>query len=404
MFFDAVEAGAPDVMYGLKIAADGDQSPLKVDLGVGIYRNELGAYNEMSVLRKAKDELYALNPDHDYEVTTGNPRYLANAAKVAFGGDSPVLDESRIASVQTISGTGSIHLALMFLARSPEGKNRQVYIGTPAWGNYVPMCNLAGLETKTYTHYNPATGGVDFPSVLDAVRTADVGSVFILQGCCHNPTAADFSREQWRTLAVEMKNHHLLPLFDIAYQGLGDGLDEDSYSVRYFAQMGFEMIVCQSFSKSLGLYGERVGVCHVVCASRSHVYPVHDQLRCLIRWEFSSSPAYGSRLVDLVLSDPLKEAEWNSELSLIRSRLRSIREALFRQLNDVLKVPGNWGIILQGKGLFCLLPLSPEQCKDLREKHHIYIVPNGRITLSGLSDRNIEYVGRCISQVVEDSP
>lgn len=216
----------------------------------------------------------------------------------------------KIASVQTISGTGAVHVALMLLARSSKENSRQVYIGTPTWGNYAPMCSLAGLDTKTYTHYNPLTGGVDFESVIDAVRTADEGSIFILQGCCHNPTAADFSREQWQALAAEMKNRHLLPLLDIAYQGLGHGIEEDSYGVRHFAQMGFEMIVCQSFSKNFGLYGERAGACHVICASETHVHPVHDQLRCLIRWEFSSSPAYGSRLVDLVLSDSSKQAEW----------------------------------------------------------------------------------------------
>ncbi|KAJ5995674.1 aspartate aminotransferase [Penicillium waksmanii] len=355
MFFNSVEAGPADVMYGLKISADEDKSPLKVDLGVGVYRDELGSYNEMGVLKKAKDELHALNPGHDYEVTTGNSRYLANAAKVAFGGDSSVFDRqtmAKIASVQTISGTGAVHLALLFLSRSPEGTSRQVYIGTPAWGNYVPMCKLVGLETKTYVHYDPVTGGVDFESVIDAIRTADEGSVFILQGCCHNPTAADFSREQWQTLAAEMNNRHLLPLLDIAYQGLGDGIDEDSYGVRHLAQLGIEMIVCQSFSKNFGLYGERTGACHIVCASETHVQPVHDQFRCLIRWEFSSSPAYGSRLVDLVLSDSSKQVEWNSELQTIRNRLRSIRKSFFHLLNDVLKVPGNWGIIMQGKGLF----------------------------------------------------
>ncbi|CAI7586761.1 unnamed protein product [Penicillium pancosmium] len=316
MVFDTLEVGPADVMYGLKIAADKDKSPLKVDLGVGVYRNELGDYNEMGVLKKAKDELYALNPDHDYEVTTGNSRYLANAAKIAFGSHSSVFDKERrekVASVQTISGTGAVHLALMLLARSSKKNSRQVYIGTPTWGNYIPMCNLAGLESKQYTHYDTLTGGVDFESVIKAIRTADEGSVFILQGCCHNPTAADFSREQWQTLAAEMKSRHLLPLLDIAYQGLGNGIEEDSYGVRHFAQMGFEMIVCQSFSKNFGLYGERAGACHVVCASETHVQPVHDQLRCLIRWEFSSSPAYGSRLVDLVLSDSSKQAECNQE-------------------------------------------------------------------------------------------
>lgn len=198
----------------------------------------------------------------------------------------------------------------MFLSHCIPGKKREIYVGTPAWGNYEPMCKLAGLNCKTYKHYDVATGQVDFSSTLNAIRTSDPGSIFIMQACCHNPTAADFSKEQWHILAEEMAKHGILPLFDIAYQGMGNGVDEDAYGIRHFSEQGIEMLVCQSFSKNLGLYGERVGALHVVCSSIQEVDPVRDQLRCLIRWEFSSSPAYGSRLVNLVLSDPAEESAW----------------------------------------------------------------------------------------------
>jgi aspartate aminotransferase len=212
--------------------------------------------------------------------------------------------------VQTISGTGAVHIAFMLLARSVPNMSKTVYVGTPAWGNYVPMLGLAGLDAKTYTHYDPKTGTVDWDSVLATVRSAPEGSIFVLQACCHNPTAADFTKEQWQILAQEMKTRRQFPIFDIAYQGLGNGLEEDIYCVRHFVEQGFEMLVCQSFAKNFALYGERVGALHAVCPSADSALAVRDQMRFLIRVEFSSSPAYGSRLVDLILSDPAREAAW----------------------------------------------------------------------------------------------
>uniref|UniRef100_A0A8H7KCK1 Aminotransferase class I/classII large domain-containing protein n=1 Tax=Bionectria ochroleuca TaxID=29856 RepID=A0A8H7KCK1_BIOOC len=285
MFFDNVQQGAPDVMYELKLRADGDTNPNKVDLGVGIYRNEQGLYHELKALKDAKDHLAATNPNHDYEVTTGNAEYLRNAARIVFGNSSNILESGRVASVQTISGTGSIHIALMFLSRSVQGLEKTV-------------------------HYSPDTGRVDWNSVLEAVHGAAPDSIFILQACCHNPTAADFSQDQWKTLAKEMNDRRLFPLFDMAYQGLGNGLDEDVFGLRHFAQEGFELLACQTFSKSFGLYGERVGALHAICPTVQVASAVHDQLRFLIRSEFSSSPAYGARLVTTILSDPKRELIW----------------------------------------------------------------------------------------------
>ncbi|KAH7151732.1 aspartate aminotransferase [Dactylonectria estremocensis] len=403
MFFKNVTKGAPDVMYHLKVRADGDTSPEKVDLGVGIYRNERGAYNEMKALKEAKEAMAASNPDHDYEVTTGNPSYLRNAVKIVFGKDSAVLQAGRVASVQTISGTGAVHIAFLLLSRSVPGMSKLVYVGTPTWGNYVPMLDLVGLEARSYRHYDPQTGSVDWESIVNAVRTAEKGSTFILQACCHNPTAADFTKEQWRILAQEMKQRQLFPLFDIAYQGLGNGLEEDIYSVRHFVEQGFEMLVCQSFSKNFGLYGERVGAVHAVCPAVDTTAAVHDQLRFLVRSEFSSSPAYGARLVDIVLSDPEREAAWRKELHTIYERLQGNRAKLFNLLNNVYKTPGDWSIITKGTGLFSLLPLTPNQCTELQDKYHIYLVTTGRVTISGLNEKNMDYVAKSIDRVVRQS-
>jgi aspartate aminotransferase len=224
-----------------------------------------------------------------------------------------------------------------------------VYIGLPAWGNYQPLFHLVGLEVRHYTHYDPNTKRVDFGACIDAVQQAPRGSVFVLQGCCHNPTGADFDRDQWQILAKEMKLAGHLPFFDMAYQGLGDGLDEDAFAIQHFAQIGFEMIVCQSFSKNFGLYGERVGALHVVNGDRRIAANVNDQLRNLIRWEFSSSPAYGLRLVNLVLDDEEQVEDWVTELSEIRERLKRNRSNLFQLLSQVLSVS------LSGPNVICKL-------------------------------------------------
>lgn len=205
--------------------------------------------------------------------------------------------------MQTISGTGANHLAALFLRRCPTFKGKQVYIGTPAWGNYEPLFSLVGFEVVKYRHYDPQKGEVDFPALLDTVRRAPPNSIFVLQACCHNPTGADFTKKQWHALAQAMKKNQAFPFFDIAYQGLGISMEDDAYSIRLFTEMGFELAACQSFSKNFGIYGERCGVLHVVSENAEVAGNIYDQLRCLIRWEFSSSPAYGSRLVNTVLTD-----------------------------------------------------------------------------------------------------
>lgn len=216
----------------------------------------------------------------------------------------------QVASVQTISGTGANHLAALFLSRSAEFAGKSVYIGTPAWGNYEPIFRLVGIDVVKYTYYDINTG-VDFSGMLEQVETAPAKSIFVLQSCCHNPTGADLTTEQWDQLGEAFKKHDVLPFFDIAYQGLGSGLDADAYGIRRFVELGLEFVVAQSFAKNFGLYGERAGVLHIVGKDEENARNIGDQLRSLIRWEFSSSPAYGSRLVTIVLEDAELSKIWS---------------------------------------------------------------------------------------------
>jgi aspartate aminotransferase len=336
--FRTVPKGPADPVFILSSKVKADKSPAKIDLGVGVYRNEQGRYNELGVLRKAKEILTKAELGHDYEVTTGDAEFVKNACKVLFGAESEPVKTGRIASAQAISGTGSIHLAALFLSRADEFKGKKVYIGTPAWGNYEPLFNLVGFEVVKYRHYDAQKGRVAFEDLVNAVEKAPEGSIFVLQGCCHNPSGADLSKEQWRKLAQAMKPKGHFPFFDMAYQGLGAPLADDAYGLRHFAEQSFELLACQSFSKNFGLYGERCGVLHILTEKKTVAANVYDQLRCLIRWEFSSSPAYGSRLVNTVLKDVTLTSQWQDELVVMRERLIGLRSTLYDLLTKTQKV------------------------------------------------------------------
>jgi aspartate aminotransferase len=338
MFFQDVPRGPVDPVYILKNAVDADKSPDKVDLGVGVYRNEQAQYHELRAIRKAKEILTRKELGHDYEVTTGDAEFVKNAAGILFGQHAEAIRSERVTSVQAISGTGAIHLAALFISRCESFKGKKVYIGTPAWGNYEPLFNLVGLEVVKYRYYDGSKGIVDFQSVLAAVSRAPTGSIFVLQGCCHNPSGLDLTQPQWRDLAKAMKRRGHFPFFDMAYQGLGASFEEDAYGLRYFEQQGFELLACQSFSKNFGLYSERCGVLHVVGGDKSIIANVYDQLRCLIRWEFSSSPAYGARLVNTILASKELTAEWTDELATMRQRLLNLRLELYKALVEKRKV------------------------------------------------------------------
>lgn len=242
-------------------------------------------------------------------LTSGRVRSIFHhISNHSYHGDC--LTSEQISSVQTISGTGANALGALLIAKTLHPKPK-VYIGIPTWGNHLDIFQNVDMETITYPYLDSSSHAVNYPALLNAVRTAPPGSVFILQGCCHNPSGVDLNAQQWEELASEMRSNGHLPFFDSAYQGLGDGLNEDAAGVRIFVEAGMEMIVCQSFSKNFALYGERCGALHVVAESSEVAFNVQDRLRSLIRYTYSSPPAYGSRLVKAVLNDNgLRKAWW----------------------------------------------------------------------------------------------
>ncbi|THC89449.1 hypothetical protein EYZ11_011104 [Aspergillus tanneri] len=361
----------PMLMLMEKVKQDTHQH--KVDLGVGVYRDEQGSYYEFPAIRK-------------YSPHTGIQPFVKLAAQFMFGHS---FELERVASVQTVAGTGANRIGASFLrAHYAKGNEAtKAFVGVPTWGNYLPLLAHAGISTATYRYYDESTHEVDFISILGTAKNAPLHSIFVFQGCCNNPTGADMTKEQWKALSEVIKSRSHFIFFDMAYQGLGttkpdDGW-EDAWAVRHVAKQGIDMLVCQSFSKNMGLYSE------LACW-------------CLMRWEISTAPAYGARLAEIILQTPELREQWKQELSEAAARLAKNRENLYRELTTVCNTPGNWDHILQDKGLFSLLGLSERQVDMLIARYHIYLPRNGRINVAGLNDSNVHAVARGIDNVVRD--
>lgn len=328
--------------------------------------------------------------------------FIVDGRKLRFG---------KIASIQTVAGTGANRLGAVFLKKhfpattleSGPGNDVKAYLGTPTWGNYKPLLIHAGFQVEAYKYYDRQKCSVAFESVLDAARTAPEQSVFILQGCCHNPTGADMTQKQWSLLADEMQKRGHFAFFDVAYQGFGAEVTEDVWSVRHFREKGIPMLVCQSFSKNLGMYSERAGVLHVVCRDPAIAERVLDTLRSLARWEFSSAPSYGAHLASIVMTDPILYHDWIIELGAARSRLRGYRARLHHLLTEEYRTPGDWNNILTERGLFSFLKLNSAQINALIKEFHVYLPETGRINVAGLNDNNIESVARALNAVVRQT-
>ena len=260
---------------------------------------------------------------------------------------------------------------------------------------------------ENFTHYDQNTGMVDFASVMRTAESAPDRSIFILQGCCHNPTGLDYSKDQWKELADLMLEKKHFAFFDVAYQGFGSSMSDagadDVWAVRHFVEKGVDMLACQSFSKNMGLYSERVGALHIVCRDSSIAENVKDTLRSLIRWEVSSTPAYGARLAEIILTDKGLYDEWCKELSLASDRLVQNRNRLHHILKEELQTPGSWDHLKREKGLFAYTHLTEGQIADLAAKHHVYLPGNGRLNVAGMNDRNMENLAAALDAVVRDS-
>ncbi|KAF8744769.1 Aspartate aminotransferase, partial [Rhizoctonia solani] len=402
--FAKVPLAPPDSIFKLTATYKADTFPQKVNLGVGAYRDDDNKPWVLPVVKKAT-EILLNDPalDHEYLPITGLPEYTSAAAKLILGADSPAIAEGRVASVQTISGTGANHLGALFLSRFYEWTDNkpQVFVSDPTWINHFAIMRNVQIDPLTYPYYDPKTIGLDFSGLLNSLKTAPVRSVFLLHACAHNPTGVDPTHQQWEEIAnVFLEKGHYV-FFDSAYQGFASGdLDKDAWAVRYFVERGVPLLICQSFAKNAGLYGERVGALHVVSPTQEEANRVKSQLSVLQRSEISNPPAHGARLIALILNNPTLFDEWKRDIKTMAHRIIAMREELYNILTNELKTPGNWNHITDQIGMFSFTGISPEQSQQLIDKAHIYLTANGRISMAGLNSHNLRYFAESLDKVV----
>jgi aromatic-amino-acid transaminase len=392
-----VELAPRDPILGLSELFNADPRPTKVNLGVGVYYDDNGKVPLLDCVRRAEQQLVEKAAPRSYLPIDGLPAYDKAVQGLVFGADSPAVAQSRAVTVQALGGTGGLKIGADFLRRLlPDA---QVWISDPSWENHRALFENAGFKVNGYPYYDAASHGLNFTGMVDALQKMAQGSVVVLHACCHNPTGVDLSRDQWTEVIRLVTVRGLVPFLDIAYQGLGAGLEVDAEAVRRFVQAGGPLFVSNSFSKSFSLYGERVGALSVVAGNADEAARVLSQLKRMVRTNYSNPPTHGGQVVATVLNTPELRATWERELAQMRDRIRSMRTQLVDGIHA--RVPdADFGFVLNQRGMFSYSGLTKAQVQRLREQYSVYAVDTGRICVAALNSRNIDYVADAIAKVL----
>jgi len=394
--FGAIDMAPRDPILGITEAFNADTNPAKINLGVGVYYDENGKVPLLQCVQKAEAKLIEHLSPRTYLPIEGLAAYDKAVQELVFGADSAVIQEKRAVTVQAIGGTGALKIGADFLKRfSPDS---QVYISDPSWENHRALFESAGFTVNTYTYYDEATHGVNFDGMLASLRQMAPGSIVVLHACCHNPTGADLTQDQWGQVIEAVQQGGLIPFLDMAYQGFGAGIAEDGAVVARFVEAGGPLLVSNSFSKSFSLYGERVGALSVVAASAEEAARLLSQLKRVVRTNYSNPPLHGGKVVATVLSTPELRQLWEDELAGMRVRIKQTREALVAKLAE--KAPQrDFSFVREQVGMFSYSGLTKEQVAKLREES-IYAVDTGRICVAALNSKNIDRVVDAIAKVL----
>ena len=395
-FFKNVEQVPGDPILGLTDAFRADARATKVNLGVGIYYDEEGRIPVMGAVQQVERALAERSPARGYLPIDGMPDYRSATRELLFGADSPVISEGRASTSQTIGGSGALRVGAELLRHAlPFAR---IAISTPSWENHRAVFPAAGFEVIDYTYFDDAAHGLDFEGMLADLGKLEAGTVVLLHACCHNPTGADLTAEQWDQVIALMHERNLVPFVDMAYQGFDQGIDEDAIAIRKLAASPIRnFLVANSFSKSFSLYGERVGALTVVSDSAEESGRVQSQVKRLIRANYSSPSFHGAALVAGVLNDGGLRRQWEDELGGWRTRIHALREGLVERL--AAHGATGFDFIRRQAGMFSYSGLSRAQVDRLREEFGIYAVGTGRICVAGLNRENLDYVAEAIAKV-----
>ncbi len=397
MFFDRIEAAPADPILGLTDSFKNDKNPLKINLGVGVYQNAQGQTPVLNCVKEAEKIILETENSKSYLPITGLSEFGVLARELIFGKDSELVNNGFAVSCHCPGGTGALRIGSDFIKQ--QNVATTVWISDPTWANHYQIVSMAGLKYERYPYYDRVTHGLAFDKMLETLQQAKEGDVVLLHACCHNPTGIDPTVEQWQELAEFLASKKLLPFIDFAYQGFGNGIEEDAQGIRIILEHCKEVLIASSFSKNLGLYNERVGCLTIVCDSKEVGDKVLSQMKIAVRTAISNPPAHGEKIVTTVLSDTKLRAMWEDELAQMRNRIHDMRKALASKLNAA--GAGDFNFIVEQNGMFSFSGLTKEQVERLKNEFSIYIVGSGRICVAGINENNIDRLVSSIAAVIK---
>ena len=395
--FAAIEMAPRDPILGLTEAYNAETNAKKVNLGVGVYYGDDGKIPLLAAVKAAEKARLEAMPPRGYQPIEGTVAYNQSVQKLVFGESSSLLAEGRVVTAQCLGGTGALKVGADFLKRAfPAAK---VYISNPSWENHRQLFEAAGFQVEDYPYYDASTRGINFAGMKASLLGLPAGSIVVLHACCHNPTGADMTTDQWKDVVAAIRERNLIAFVDMAYQGFADGIEPDAVALKLFAESGLQFFVSSSFSKSFSLYGERVGALSIVTASKEESARVLSQVKRVIRTNYSNPPTHGGAVVAAVLSSPELRKVWEEELAGMRDRIRAMRVGLV----DKLKTRGvaqDFSFVVKQRGMFSYTGLTATQVERMRSEFGIYAVSTGRICLAALNSKNIDYVADAIATVI----
>lgn len=385
--FNQLQALPADPLLGIIERYAKDANPNKIDLGVGVYKDNSGNTTVLPSVKQAERTLLETQQSKAYLGPRGDAVFAELMCSMAFGQEHVALKDQRIAALQTPGGCGALRIAAELLVETKEQVT--VWVSDPTWANHIPLLASAGIEIKEYPYYDYANKTIRFDDMMAALAEAEAGDLVLLHACCHNPCGADLQPEQWQQLTEMLVEKGLIPFVDMAYQGFGESLEADAYGLRLLAERAPELVFTISCSKNFGLYRERTGIVGFIVENSTQVTPVLSHLAHIVRAIYSMPPDHGAAVVRNILSNDALRAQWVGELGVMRERIQCMR----RELVEKMAARGHAGFdfVAQEKGMFSFLGVTPEQVHRLAQDHAIYMVDSSRINVAGLNEANIEY-------------
>ena len=395
--FEKIEMAPADPILGLTDSFKKESNPDKVNLGVGVYKDEEGKTPILNSVKAAEKIILEEEKTKSYLPIDGSPKYKKLVQELLFGEESELISTERIATVQTPGGTGGLKVAADFLKKFYP--NAKIWLSDPTWANHGKIFNSAGLETESYPYYDKETKLLNFDGMYKKLSSLSENDIVLFHACCHNPTGVDISQDQWKKLASLANKCKFLPFFDFAYQGFGNGIDEDAGGLRIFADKVDSFLVANSFSKNFGLYNERIGALSAIAKDDDKAKKVLSQLKICARTNYSNPPSHGASIVSTILDSQDLKMVWIGEVKEMCDRINSFRKLLVENLkNHGCSI--DFSFMNTQKGMFSYTGLSKEKVRELRSKYAIYFVDSGRINVAGLNNENIDYVCKAFADVL----